>query len=129
MNKRALGSSRILTDDDVTAVLYSRLKRYTKDLDKDRKVSARDHEDRIRFRAVSSRCLLARERFGFSIGEMAGKLRVPQDQLRAIETGSLDRFEAEVFSKYISFLGLEAWFKRWKAKNSVLADKLRRPLT
>jgi transcriptional regulator with XRE-family HTH domain len=65
-----------------------------------------------------------REKLGFSIKEVAGKLKVPQYRLKAIDNPKESEILPDILLKYVKFLGIELWFEKWKDANSELAKKL-----
>lgn len=81
-------------------------------------------DDAVRFLAVKSRCVAAREKAGVTLKDVARQLRVPQYQIRDIESGHLNRIAPSVIREYIELLGLTAWFAEWSAANPELVRRL-----
>lgn len=83
-----------------------------------------DVESTVRLSALSKQCGARREQLGFSLREAALLLRVPQYRLKGIEGGHVREIDGKILRAYVSHLGMGAWYKRWKAANPELADKL-----
>ena len=81
-------------------------------------------EDNVRFGSVQARCVERRESLGRSIREVSRELQVPQYRLNDIESCRLKQIEPTVLARYISYLGIESWFRRWCAANSELSSRL-----
>ena len=80
--------------------------------------------DTIRFSAVAASCVQERERRGMTLKDAAGKLKVPQYRLRAVETGHLSEVRPEVLTAYLEFLRLTSWSTRWARANPRLSRRL-----
>jgi hypothetical protein len=81
-------------------------------------------EDTIRFFAVSQRCIAARTTAGWNIKEVARRLRVPQYQIRGIESGDITQIKPGVLGEYLRLLGLSGWYADWSCENRALATRL-----
>jgi hypothetical protein len=83
-----------------------------------------DVRDQVRFQAVATRCMEAREARQLSLKEAAAGLRVPQYRLRAIEQVRVQDVVVDVLERYTELLGLGAWLRRWRTANPELAQRL-----
>ena len=81
-------------------------------------------EEDLRFGSIAGQCRLAREMRNLSIKDAATALRVAQYRLRYIEESSIKNIDGAILVRYLDFLGLNAWFRRWKARNPRFAKKL-----
>jgi transcriptional regulator with XRE-family HTH domain len=81
-------------------------------------------DDVVRFAAVKSRCVAAREKAGLTLQDVAKQLHVPQYRIRDIESGQLNRIAPSLIREYIERLGLTAWYAEWSAANPELAKRL-----
>jgi transcriptional regulator with XRE-family HTH domain len=77
-------------------------------------------DDVVRFLAVKSRCVAAREKAGLTLQDVAKQLRVPQYRIRDIESGHLNRITPSLLREYIELLGLTAWYEEWSLSNPEL---------
>jgi len=80
-------------------------------------------EDIVRWGSLQARCEQQRAERGLSIRDASAKLGIPQYRLRAIESGGSDSFEPETARRYLEFLELGPWLKRWIRQNRELADR------
>jgi len=83
-----------------------------------------DARDQVRFHAVAERCRARRESQGLSIPSAAGTMKVAQYRLKDIEAGGVGRMDARILARYVTLLGLDDWFARWKSHNAELAGRL-----
>jgi Helix-turn-helix domain len=83
-----------------------------------------DLEQGVRFTAVAKRCVEERAARGWTLKEVARPLKVAQYRLRDIEAGHVRSVEPEVLHAYVSHLGLQSWFGRWKRSSPDLATRL-----
>src|SRR5689334_507505 len=74
-------------------------------------------EDTIRFLAVSQRCIVARTAKGWNIKEVARRIRVPQYQIRGVESGHITQIKPKVLLDYLHLLGLSDWYAEWSREN------------
>ena len=81
-------------------------------------------EENIRFAAVRVRCVEAREKLGHSIRDVARTLEVPQYRLKDIESSRVSDIDPAILDRYLSYLGLKRWFRRWCTANSEFAVRL-----
>lgn len=81
-------------------------------------------EDVVRYAPLGRRCKQSRESRGLSVKEVARHLKVHAYRVTAIERGSFEEIRPDVFRRYVSHLGLDAWVRRWKAANRELAHRL-----
>ena len=81
--------------------------------------------DTVRYGSLGAKCQEAREKRRLTLKEISAELKIPKYRLQAIEGerggGS---FSADVFKKYIAFLGLGRWVSQWKSKNKDFASRL-----
>ena len=83
-----------------------------------------DTSQSIRLMAVAARCASRREEMGLTVKQSADRMKVPQYRLRAIEGGHVREVRSAVLTRYVSFLGLDAWFRKWVRMNEGFADQL-----
>ena len=124
MRQRKLTPTTILTDAEVAALsaaLHESLGPQIVELAAGLGV---DTQKMLRFRPVSASCIAAREKLGLTVKEAARRLEAPQYRLKAVEDGRFFELQPEVVRRYISLLGLDAWFRRWRAANRALAAEL-----
>ena len=120
MKKKSKLEKKILSDNEITSVgdavkefMGSHLVEYAESL-------GLNFEDTIRFHAVTSKCIEARESKQLSIKDVSQKLKIPQYKLKFVEKGSIKNIEPQILKSYIDFLGLSNWFKSWLKSNSQL---------
>lgn len=81
--------------------------------------------DNVRYGSLAAKCQEAREKRRLTLKEISAELKIPRYRLQAIEGerggGS---FSADVFRKYIAFLGIGRWVSQWKSKNKDFASRL-----
>jgi hypothetical protein len=115
----------ILTDDEVAAISNAAVEFLRSNLGQHPFFNRPQVERTVRMLPLGTRCAEARERIGASVKDVARELRVPQYRVRAIESGSLRQIQLEVLEKYISFLGLQRWYGKWRAANQALLGELK----
>ena len=81
-------------------------------------------EDNVRFGSVQACCVERRESLGRSIREVSRELQLPQYRLKDIESCRVKQIEPSALARYISYLGIESWFRRWCKANLVLSSRL-----
>jgi len=81
-------------------------------------------EDAVRFGPLARRCDQRRNVLGRSVKQVAADLRVPQYRLKAIEAGTLREVDPTILLAYISYLGLQRWFARWRGANPEIASRV-----
>lgn len=81
------------------------------------KFDSTTQEHLVRFHAVAASCRQARERTGKTVKEVGALLKIQQYRIKRIESGYFDMVKIEILEKYISFLGLDEWFEKWKKAN------------
>lgn len=80
--------------------------------------------DGIRFMAVSTHLVEAREAKGLTLKTLAKELGAPQYRVAEIERGSTQRLDTSVLARYIDRMGLREWYARWESANRGLAKRL-----
>ncbi len=80
-------------------------------------------EDLIRWQSLRTRMEQAREHMGLTIRDVSSRLGIAQYRLRAIESGSRRSFLPEMALRYIEYLDIGPWFKRWCKANRELAAR------
>ena len=83
--------------------------------------------DGIRFMAVSTHLVEAREAKGLTLKMLAKELGVPQYRVAEIERGSTKHVDASLLRRYIDAMGLREWYSRWETANRGLAKRLATP--
>ncbi len=81
-------------------------------------------EDNVRFGSVQARCVERRESLGRSIREVSRELQLPQYRLKDIESCRVKQIEPSALARYISYLGIDSWFRQWCKANLVLSSRL-----
>lgn len=81
-------------------------------------------EDTLRFQSLAFRLAEARSAKGLLLKEAAASLKVPKYRLDDIENASIRNIRPDIAMRYIEFLGLKAWFGRWKKANLKLATQM-----
>jgi transcriptional regulator with XRE-family HTH domain len=81
-------------------------------------------EDLIRWQSLANRLEQAREQMGLTIKDVSRRLGIPQYRLRAIETSPGESFDAGMARRYIEYLEIAPWFKRWCKANRELAMRV-----
>lgn len=81
-------------------------------------------EDLVRFMSVAEVCKQARDERGLSVKDVADDLRLPQYRITAVEESQLPEIDPAAAREYVEFLGLEEWFREWRAANPDLAFQL-----
>ena len=72
----------------------------------------------VRSRPLFHACRIALEKKGLTIKAAAGLLEVPQYRLKAIEgEGDSSSIKMDILERYVEFLDLQGWFKKWKKTN------------
>ena len=83
--------------------------------------------DSLRFMAVSTHLVEAREAQGLTLKTLATQLGAPQYRIAEIERGSTKHLDASVLARYIDMMGLRGWFCQWQSANRGLAKRLAVP--
>jgi hypothetical protein len=122
MTERRIRPTTILTDPEVEEVVAGVRACFAEWFDKLPKPP--DIEAGVRLAPLSKACEARREEMSLSLKDAARAVRVPQYRLRAIERGSLGELEPPVLRAYVEFLGMKAWYRRWKKANPTLAHRL-----
>ena len=60
---------------------------------------------------------------GMSIKDVSKELKIPQYRIKAIEESSVGGIQYGFLERYVSFLGLETWFREWSEDNHDLLEK------
>jgi len=81
-------------------------------------------EESFRFDALAKLCSARREAKGLSVPQVSALLKVPQYRLKAVDRGRLREVDPTVLRKYVEYLGLESWFRRWARQNRELVIRL-----
>jgi ribosome-binding protein aMBF1 (putative translation factor) len=83
-----------------------------------------DMDATLRFSSVAEKCRAAREERGFSLKQVALKLKVPQYRLREIEDARTKAIDGAMLDAYVELLGIKQWFCQWAKQNRALHAKL-----
>jgi hypothetical protein len=86
--------------------------------------SMHEIEKTMRYLSLGAKLREGRERMKITVKEVAKQLKVPQYKIKALEKGPFREFDSSVFREYISFLGVQRWFNKWKTANQSLAQEL-----
>ncbi len=120
-----MNKTTILNDKEARYVVEKALKSFGFEMAGQMKNTGVNFEDVIRLGSLGAKCEEVRALRGLSIKDIAKELGVPQYRLKAIEEPNETMILPEVLEKYIAFLELESWFKKWEDANLTLAKKLR----
>lgn len=83
-----------------------------------------DLSESVRIGSLARRCKERRIELGRTIRQVALHLQVPQYRLKDIEAGRSRGIKPEALRAYVSHLGLEVWFRRWRKANPEIAARL-----
>jgi hypothetical protein len=124
MESRPL-NTQILTSSEIAAVIRATRKMLGPVLGAQLRRYEGAVVESIRFQAVRSQCIIARERRGLTIKQASAALRVPQYRIKAVETGSMRDVQGDVLRRYMALLELDdEWMRVWARANRTLAVKL-----
>ncbi len=84
-------------------------------------------EEILRLSSLGAKSQEVREKRGLAIKEVAAQLKVPQYRLKAIEEHRENEILPEVLERYIKFLKIEKWYKKWAEANPKVSKKLASP--
>jgi hypothetical protein len=118
-----LKDQRILNADEVEFLSGATLQFLRRNLAGDM-FSASAIEESVRFDALAKRCSTRREAKGFSVPKLSKLLKVPQYRLKAVDQGKVREVDPTVMRKYVAYLGLGSWFRRWARENRELVGRL-----
>jgi transcriptional regulator with XRE-family HTH domain len=124
MRERRVRPTTILTDAEVTTLVRGVRSVLGDGFGALVKSYGMDLEEGVRFTAVAKRCVEERAARGWTLKEVARQLKVARYRLRDIEAGHVRSVEPEVLHAYVSHLGLESWYGRWKRSSPDLATRL-----
>jgi transcriptional regulator with XRE-family HTH domain len=124
MRERRVRPTTILTDAEVSTLVRGVRSVFGDGFGALVKSYGIDVEEEVRFTAVAKRCVEERAARGWSLKEVARQLKVAQYRLRDIEAGHVRSVDPEVLHAYVSHLGLESWYGRWKRSSPDLATRL-----
>jgi hypothetical protein len=124
MNRRRISGTTILSDQEVRETVQAIRTFLGQPF-----VSIADSygaslEDEVRFGPLARRCEQKRTVLGRSVKEVAVDLGVSQYRLKAIEAGTLAEIKPKILLAYISYLGLQRWYARWRAANPEIAGRV-----
>lgn len=124
LSSRALEyKQKILSDEEVT-LLVTRLRQSFGERLTGFVEGTLSIEDHVRYWAVSTRLAMLRGQREESIKQVAAALKVAQYRIKDLERDSPDAVQSEILVKYVQYLGLDAWFRKWAAANSDLWGRL-----
>ena len=121
---RPVSATTILTDEEVATVVRAVPELLGEDFASAFARWGSAFEDQVRFGPVARRCLVERERRGWTRKDVAVALRVPQYRVQDIERGWASRLQPELVPRYLAHLGLQRWFRRWREANPALATRM-----
>jgi len=118
-----LKGHRILNTDEVAFLSDATLQFLRRNLAGD-VFSGSAIEESFRFDALAKLCSARREAKGLSVPQLSVLLKVPQYRLKAVDQGRLREVDPTVLRKYVDYLGVEPWFRRWARQNRELVVRL-----
>lgn len=81
-------------------------------------------ENSLRYMSVAARLEDARTSRGLTLKDAARELGAPKYRLEDVEKGHLNNLNPGLLGLYVEYLGLRAWFSKWKKANPNLSERL-----
>jgi hypothetical protein len=81
-------------------------------------------EDGLRYMSLAARLEDARTARALTLKEAAAELKTPKYRLEDVEKGHLSGLKPGLLVQYVDYLGLKAWFSKWKKANVEFSERL-----